>query len=1044
MVPRLVETKQNAGMVRAAVLLGIFGFISTSQSAGLNPNSLISQYGHTVWRVQDGAFGGNPTAFAQTPDGYIWVGTQGGLYRFDGINFVALNPPGQQYPLTSASIQSLYPAKDGSLWIGTRSRLAHWANGKLTNISAPLATVGAIAQDNDGAIWIIRSGMQNFSGPICKISADTERCYGKPDGIQSITASSMVSDAQGRFWIGGGGTLIEWQGKLVGEYPLPGGKGYDDGRPVAGVAVNGNSGIWVGVGRSGPGNGLQLFANGQWRTYIAPGLNGTSLVVQTLLLDRDNCLWVGTADHGIYRIRGGTVDNFEQKDGLSGNSVYQIFQDREGGIWVATGEGVDHFRELPILTYSNSEGLKDAASIESVLARRDGSIAVGADSALFSIRGAAITQQKMQPGLPSNGTGCLLEDHLGNLWLGTLDGGLVAEVDGKLRTVLKGDPEANVASLAEDTDHVIWAVVAGAHPRLIRIDNFQVREIFEPQQVPGAYSVIADPLGGVWVSLFDGCLMHYQKGKWEKVSMDPLTRKYGVVGASYNLSFDSNGTLWGAAAGGVVGYKDRNLQLLNERNGLPCRATLSTISDLHNDLWIQAPCGLVRIEHSELERWWANPESKLKISTFTALQGFRAGYPGGRPAVTRDTEGKLWFQNQNAVMAVDPENLAANPIVPPVHVENVIADRNAYPIQSDFRLPARTRQLELDYTGLSYVVPSKVLFRYRLDGYDHQWQEPGTRRAAFYNDLPPGSYTFHVIACNDSGLWNTEGASLQFRILPAYYQTAWFKALCVVAFMALLWALFQLRLHQIQQRFVAGLEASVGERIRIARELHDTLLQGFQGLMGQIQAAINMLPRKPEKAKEALEEAVFATEQAIAEGRDAIRDLRPEPVAQRDLPELLNAAGKELAIVQESIGHSPSFRVTVEGEIRTLSVMLQDEVYRIAREVIRNAFRHAAASRIEVEVHYDEDQLRLRIRDDGKGIDPEVVAAGGRQGHWGISGMRERAKRIGAQLDFWCEDGAGTEVQLKVPGTTAYEKRQNGHRFRLFGRKAGDERRSYL
>jgi signal transduction histidine kinase len=244
----------------------------------------------------------------------------------------------------------------------------------------------------------------------------------------------------------------------------------------------------------------------------------------------------------------------------------------------------------------------------------------------------------------------------------------------------------------------------------------------------------------------------------------------------------------------------------------------------------------------------------------------------------------------------------------------------------------------------------------------------------------------------------------------------------------------------IARRFIElSLEERVGERIRIARELHDTLLQGFQGLMGQIQAAINILPRKPEKAKQLLEEAVFGTEQAIAEGRDAIRDLRPEPVAQRDLPELLNAAGKELAIAHEGNGSTPAFRVTVEGEPRRLFVMLQDEVYRIAREVIRNAFHHAAASRIEVEVHYDEDRLRLRIRDDGKGIDPEVVAAGGRQGHWGISGMRERAKRIGAQLDFWCEDGAGTEVQLTVPGSTAYEKRRSGRRFRLFRREGNDD-----
>jgi len=264
----------------------------------------------------------------------------------------------------------------------------------------------------------------------------------------------------------------------------------------------------------------------------------------------------------------------------------------------------------------------------------------------------------------------------------------------------------------------------------------------------------------------------------------------------------------------------------------------------------------------------------------------------------------------------------------------------------------------------------------------------------------------------------------------------------VVAFLALLWALYQLRLRQLRRQFAIGLEARVGERIRIARELHDTLLQTFQALMLQIQVASNMLPRKPEKAKQALDEAVFATEQAIAEGRDAIRDLRPEPAAQRDLPELLNATGRELAAAQEGNGHSPAFRVIVEGKPQTMSVMLQDEVYRIAREAIRNAFRHAGARRIEVEIHYDAQQLRLRIRDDGRGIDSKMLEPTGRPDHWGIPGIRERAQRIGSRLEFWSEAGAGTEVELTVPAAIAYGKPQHGRRFRLFRRAGSDGQRS--
>jgi signal transduction histidine kinase len=311
-----------------------------------------------------------------------------------------------------------------------------------------------------------------------------------------------------------------------------------------------------------------------------------------------------------------------------------------------------------------------------------------------------------------------------------------------------------------------------------------------------------------------------------------------------------------------------------------------------------------------------------------------------------------------------------------------------------------------------------------------------------YSNLAPRHYTFRVIACNSSGMWNEAGATLDFFIVPAYYQTAWFRALCVVAFFVALWALYQLRLLQIQRQFATGLETRVGERLRIARELHDTMLQSFQGAAFQFQAARKLLLRKTDNAMQAVDDAIVAAEVAIEEGRSAIRDLRPEPAAQRNLSELLDAAGRELATAYELNGQAPSYRVLVEGKQQGLSPMLQDEVYRISREVIRNAFAHAIASHIEVEIRYDDDQLRLRVRDDGKGIDPKILEAGGQSGHFGIPGMRERAQRIGAHLDFWSEVGAGTEVELTVPSSMAYQKRRNGHRFRLFQRAGKDEQRS--
>jgi signal transduction histidine kinase len=358
------------------------------------------------------------------------------------------------------------------------------------------------------------------------------------------------------------------------------------------------------------------------------------------------------------------------------------------------------------------------------------------------------------------------------------------------------------------------------------------------------------------------------------------------------------------------------------------------------------------------------------------------------------------------------------------------------------QLHPNTRNLEFHFTALSYTDPAQVHFRYKLDGYDEGWRGPVSVREARYTNLPPGSYTFRVLACNNDGVWNEAGTFLDFSIAPAWYQSNWFRVSCVVSFLLVLWALYQLRLRQLAHQFNLTLEARVNERTRIARDLHDTLLQSFHGVLFRIQAARNMLPRRPEEAIDALDGVIGKAEQAITEGRDAIQDLRAEAAAEGDLVHSLTALGQELAGSQEANPDSAVFSVTVEGARQTLSPILQDEAYRIAREVLRNAFLHARAHQVEAEIRYDERLFRLRIRDDGKGIDPKVLNAGRRAGHWGLPGIRERAKQIGARLDFWSEAGAGTEVELTVPASVAFETTSNGHGFRLFRKARNHEHRS--
>jgi len=1016
------------------MLFAVFALVALNQPVlALNPENRISQYGHVVWRVQDGVLGGNPTAFAQTADGYIWIGTQSGLYRFDGASFVPWNPPpGQRYPFGISTIFALHAGRDGSLWIGSGGGLTHLANGTFTSVEAPNSEVDAIAEDGDGALWITRSHVHEFTGPICRVSDGVEQCFGTSQGIQATAASSIAVDSRGNFWIGGVGSLIERRGKNLQEHFLAGASAPDMSRIIEAVATDADGVVWTGENRTGPRDGLQIFSNGSWHPFTTQGFNGADLDVRALLVDRDHCLWVGTANQGIYRIHGQSVDHFRREDGLSSNSVFQIFQDSEGDIWVATGEGIDHFRDLAILTYSSLQGIK-TEYISAILARHDGSINASSVRSLDSIRSSTVTPRKMPPGVHGNVT-AMLEDHRGNLWIGG-DGGLMVQVDGHWSVVTNGNSIDTVLSLAEDTDHAIWAEIAGPNARLIGVKDFEVREEFKPPAIPAAYFVFADPHQGIWLSLLDGRLMHRQGNKWKEISMEPLVKKYSRVGGIFNATVDSDGTFWGAAGSGVIGLRNGNLQLLNKRNGMPCQATYATASDLHGDLWILAQCGLMRIKKSELERWWSDPEVGVEVSTFTASDGFRSGIPLTHPALVRGADGKLWFHNQNVVMMVDPDHLPSNNVPPPVHVDQVVADHHKYEILEDLRLPAMTREVEIHYSGLSFVAPSKVLFRYMLEGYDTQWQEPGVRRTAFYNDLGPGKYTFRVIACNSSGVWSTDGASLEFRVLPAYFQTNLFRAACVAVVLVLGWTMYRLRMRHMRRQLEIGMEARVNERTRIARELHDTLLQSLHGLMFQFQAARNMLPNRPDDARQTLDGAISETEHAIAESRDAIQNLRSERVSSGDLASLLEAAAKELSAVQNKDQISPSFRVIIEGEPRKLFPEMQGEVYKIACEVLRNAYRHANAGQIEAEIRYDHHQLRVRVRDDGKGIEPKVLDESRRQGHWGLPGIRERALQIGMQLRFWSNASAGTEVELTIPAAVAYQGSRKEYRFRFFRRE---------
>jgi signal transduction histidine kinase len=537
--------------------------------------------------------------------------------------------------------------------------------------------------------------------------------------------------------------------------------------------------------------------------------------------------------------------------------------------------------------------------------------------------------------------------------------------------------------------------------------------------------------GGLWLGFFRGGVVYLKDGQIEASyqASDGLG-----LGRVMGLHLEPDGALWAATENGLSRIADRRVVTLTTKHGLPCDTVHWIVDDERASYWLYTACGLVQIPRPALQRWVSDSTRAIEATVFDASDGVRSRglLTGFTPRVSKSSDGRLWFVNVEGVSVVDPMHLPINTTPPAVRIEQITANQETFDASAQIQLPGSIRDVEIDYTALSFVAPGKNRFRIKLEGYDRDWQDVGSRRQAFYTNLPPRQYRFRVAAANNSGVWNDGGAALDFTIAPAYYQTMWFRAVGFAGVCALLWALHQVRLRQIASQFDARLQARLNERTRIARELHDTLLQSLHGLMFRFQAVRNMLPRRTDEAMEVLDGAISRTEQAIAESRDAIQDLRSDSLRHQTVGEMLAAFGRELASTQEASDESPFFAVTVEGKPHPLTANLQDEISRIARELLRNAFQHAHAHRIEAEIRYDDQLLCLRVRDDGMGIDPPVLRQGQRAGHFGLRGVRERAQRVGAELDIWSEARVGTEVQLRVPAAVAYDTSRRRRSFRLF------------
>lgn len=1003
--------------IAPVALLACVLFVWVPSAFALSPSLDVSQYAHTSWKIRDGFFKGQITSIAQTPDGYLWLGTEFGLIRFDGVKNVPWqSPPNQNLP--SSLISTLLVSRDGTLWIGTSKGLASWRDGKLTQYAEIAGSyVFQLLEDREGSVWAAGTGSK-----LCAIRNSAAQCQGN-DGKLGRSVFGLYEDSKGNLWVGVKDGLWQWKPDPPNFYPLP---GESDG--IQGFAQSDDGALLIGTHL-----GIRRFVNGKTESYPLPN-TVPQFKGRRLLRDRDGGLWIGTSERGLVHVHQGRTDVFGPADGLSGEAIYALFEDHEGNIWVATINGLDRFRDYAAATITVKQGLS-SASVAAVLAAQDGSVWLSTRGGLERWNDWKVTtshiggngkDEEAKGVLPNS----LFQDHGGRIWLSTLQGFGYFET-GQFVSI-NGLPGGNQLSIVEDTAGDLW--IANE-----RVGLFHLIRGNEVQQIPWATlghkdhatTLIADQLkGGLWIGFQLGGVAYFHDGQI-RIS---YAAAEGLGQGRVNHLRLEKGAVWAATERGLSRLENGHVATLTTRNGLPCDAVHWSIEDDAKSIWLYTSCGLVRIAGSELNAWAEDSKRTIQLTVFDSSDGVRslALATHYSPQVAKSPDGKIWFLPWDGVSVVDPRHLPFNRLPPPVHVEQIIADRNIYNPASDsggpLRLPPLSRDLEINYTALSLVAPEKILFRYKLEGYDRDWQDAGNRRQAFYTNLPPRNYRFRVIACNNSGVWNEAGTFLDFSIAPAYYQTTWFRILFGLAVLLGLFAIYRLRVRQVTQQVLAGMEGRLDERERIARDLHDTLLQSVQGLILKVHAVSKQITSDP-GARDALEKTLDHADLVLAEGRDRVRNLRATAVSLDDLPAAFKSVAEET-----SAGRKVTFKTVVEGSFRTLHPLVQEESYCIGREAIINALTHSGGRNVEVEISYESRQFRLRVRDDGHGIDQKILKEGGRQDHWGMQGMRERANKIGAELKIWSGRETGTEVELTVPGATAYQPAGNSFRLSRFRR----------
>jgi signal transduction histidine kinase/ligand-binding sensor domain-containing protein len=949
-------------------------------------------YSRSVWQGPDGLPEDFAQALAQTRDGYLWIGTSGGLVRFDGVHFVTFNR-GNEPAIRDDSIYSLSTSSDGALWAGTEGGgLIRYEDGAFRSFGPAEgltnAFVRVVFEDRERRLWI------GTDGGLFRMRDETLlRIDDRGDVPEMMNVHSICQDREGRLLVGGWGLLV-LDGEHATHYTSKENLADNSIRTVRQTA---DGAVWIGTI-----SGLRRLEGGvRGDPFTTPRLiDGVNACV--LHEGRRGQLWIGTYGRGLMRLSDGQLLKLRAPSPLPHDNVLAILEDAEENVWVGTQGGLLRLSPGAASTVTTTDGAP--LSINTIYEDPRGGLFVTAlNGRLFRLVRQTLVPVDLPGGLGQSPIRNVFRDSKGRLWIGT-DGRGVARQDGsevQRYTMKEGLVNDFVRAFCEDGEGGIWIGTDGGLSHW-RSGTFRNYTIAQGLPYPSIRGLLLDRGGTLWVAT-EGGLIQYREGAFRPEPSLERLRGQKV----WALHEDSVAGLWiGTQGDGLFLFKDRRLLRFTTDDGLPSNKIYFIAEDPRGHLWLTGPNGVASVSRSDLEALHDHAPRQVAVRLYGTAEGLSTNQMNGgvQPAGALTSAGELWLPSTKGAVRITPDT-PDHGSAPPVLIEQVIADHKPVPLSTDLRLPPGEGNLEIHYTSIRLGSPERMRFKYWMEGFDHDWTTAGQRRVAYYTNLPPSRYRFHVAAYEMNAPGNATESTLSFEWRPHFYQTRWFLAICATIAIAAAWGGYRIHVRSIRRQFAAVLE----ERNRLAREMHDTLIQGCIGVSTLLEAASQAQDVSPRLSHDLLDRARTEVRSTVDEARLAVWNLRH---SSGDGATLVSA----VAQLARRLGAETGINVEVETSGAPLPIGAETErsLMMLIREALQNAIRHAAPKRLSVALRFEGRCLRVEIEDDGRGFDSSSGSGEGTH-HYGLIGMQERVEKLGGRFHLTSSSGNGTRVRLEIP-----------------------------